>query len=154
MTMTVTEDITVGANVMADLSTYNLTVGNSYQDDGWYTIERYGFGSVGLDAPITNGSISPTKFKDNTIYNFFIEQRYFADGALEGYSIWIALAGNTQSTIKQIQATINGSTYTCAYSKISGNITYYEYFFDSSWTFPAWTYLYQNRGKIVSVTFN
>ena len=79
MSLTITEDITVSAALEADTATYNLTVGNSYveQEDGWYIIEEYGFGTSGEGNPITNGSISPTTFKGYNIQGFCVEQRYF-----------------------------------------------------------------------------
>ena len=156
MSLTITEDITVSAALEADTATYNLTVGNSYveQEDGWYIIEEYGFGTSGEGNPITNGSISPTTFKGYNIQGFCVEQRYFSDGGLEAYEIWLALTGDTQSAIKQVEVILNGVAYMCTYNKKSSQATWYSCYFDNSWSFPAWTYLYQNRGKTVSVTFN
>lgn len=154
MNITVTGNITVGVELEADTPTYNLTIGNSYfeLEDGWYLIEEYGFGASGKGKPITNGSISPTTFKGYNIHGFCVEQRYFAYGGLEAYEIWLALKGDTQSTINQIEVVLNGVSYTLTYDNKSTVTTQYSYY-DNAWNFPAWTYLYQNIGKTISVTF-
>ena len=155
MNITVTGNITVSATLKANTPTYNLTIGNSYfeSEDGWYFIEEYGFGASGKGKPITNGSISPTTFKGYNIHGFCVEQRYFADGGLEAYGIWLALKGDTQYTINQIEVVLNGVSYTLTYDNKSTVTTRYSYYYDNAWNFPAWTYLYQNRGKTISVTF-
>lgn len=141
----VTGDMTVGAEVIEAAVTYSLQVGIGDFSDEMFEDIRYGFEKGKY------GAISPSAFKGYTVNGINAMSMTFLPSTFMGSTFTVSLVGNTLSVIPSMKCEINGVQYslTGAFDE-KQNLTNYSYN-STTGVVPQYTYLKSKKGSTITV---
>lgn len=141
----VTGDMTVGAEVIEAAVTYSLQV-DKFENSNEIIVDiSYGF------VKGKYGALSPSAFKGYTVNGIYAQSATVRPSTFMGSSFGVSLDGNTLSVIPSMKCEINGVQYslTGAFNE-EQNLTNYSYN-STTGVVPQFTYLKSKKGSTITV---